>query len=189
MCTRKVTLEFPDYSSGGAFLTSDAATKAKWKDVAAYNAKVLDPCRDDCTFGEVKFPIGQNNDLYTPKKLPGAKDKTHFKYQWETEHVMDAQIVTRFMQDMFESRTAKIRTSMIPKMWKNSGAGDGYARSYVYNQCSYLESTAQACSPPTPSLTSVRFSEMGPQVFPSKALQMASQSTLVFSTTHKGSTM
>jgi hypothetical protein len=141
VCSPKVPMEFPNYPTSGAFFTSDANAKAKWGNVPAYNAKKLNPCDDDYSFGKVTFPKGQNEALYTPKKVPGKLDKTHFKDQWETEHVMDAQIMKKFFKDMFETNP-KIKKSMIPQQWKTTDKGDGYPRTKAattYNQCSYLE--------------------------------------------------
>jgi hypothetical protein len=141
VCSPKVPMEFPNYPTSGAFFTSDVNAKAKWSNVPAYNAKKLNPCDDDYSFGKVTFPKGQNEALYTPKKLPGKLDKTHFKDQWETEHVMDAQIMKKFFKDMFESNP-KIKKSMIPQQWKTTDKADGYPRTKTattYNQCSYLD--------------------------------------------------
>jgi hypothetical protein len=56
LCKKRVTMDFPNYPSSGTFFTSNV--DAIWKNVLAYNAKVLDPCKNDYSFGKVTFLTG-----------------------------------------------------------------------------------------------------------------------------------
>jgi hypothetical protein len=150
VCGPQVHMVFPNYpSSGDAIDTS----RAKWgKEMAAYNAKVIDPCKNDYTFGKLSFPESKTDNIHQYLKASTDGKKKDSQDIWQTEHVMDAQIMKRFFQDMFEDvtvtdktkegnevagskRLATIKRTDIPTQWISSAKGTAAKQ----DQCDYLD--------------------------------------------------
>ncbi|KAH6620568.1 hypothetical protein C7974DRAFT_474255 [Boeremia exigua] len=137
MCKNKVDLPFPTYPSSG-----DVIEKVdKWKGLLnAYNVALEDPCDNDYDFKKLPFPSTKVDGVYTPIK-DSKNRKEYSKDIWQTEHVMDAQILKRFFQEQFEGvdkpkvEKAKIDRSEIPKEWISSIKG----KAAKQDQCDYLE--------------------------------------------------
>ncbi|KAF1922934.1 uncharacterized protein M421DRAFT_10163 [Didymella exigua CBS 183.55] len=133
VCGTKVDMDFPDYPSSGDAIEQDGDY---WgKSLVAYNAVKPDPCLNDYTFGKMKYPKKKSENIHTPEKPVGKGGKQHTKDIWQTEHVMDAQIMKKFFQDMFQERDAVIKRDDIPVSWISSLKGKAAAQ----DQCSYLE--------------------------------------------------
>ena len=150
VCGNQVKMVFPNYPSSGDVI--ETINRAKWeKTMAAYNAKVIDPCKNDYTFGKLPFPKTKSDQVYSYPKVTD-KPGTNTKDAWQTEHVMDAQVMKRFFQDMFEDvtvtegtkegneaigskRLARIQGTDIPTKWISSARGIADKQ----DQCDYLE--------------------------------------------------
>ena len=154
VCADKVNMVFPKYPSSGDAL-EQATSRAVWeKKMVAYNAIDIDPCKNDYTFGKKPFPRSKIDGVwsYEKTKAAGSTQRPDTKDHWQTEHVMDAQIMKRFFQDMFEDvtitnrnmeakevtgtkRLAKIKRTEIPTGWISSIKGKADSQ----NQCDYLD--------------------------------------------------
>jgi hypothetical protein len=137
MCFDNVLLAFPKYPSSGTIIGNYDKT---WREKGignAYNAVNPNPCRNNYAFGVVKgFPTQkQDGDLFNPK----GKDA------WQTEHVMNGQIMKRFLMDMFEKQLDNgspiIATNKIPEAWipSTKGLRKGNGKQKQQTTCDYLE--------------------------------------------------
>lgn len=98
VCGTKVNMIFLKYPSSGD-ATEQATTRPKWeKMMAVYNANTIDPCKNDYTFGKKSFPKSKTDGVWPFQKSKPADSKKapDTKDSWQTEHVMDAQIIKRF---------------------------------------------------------------------------------------------
>ena len=151
VCGPRVNMNFPNYPSSGDVTATTHREKYE-KIMVAYNAKVIDPCKDDYTFGKLPFPKSKEDGVYSYHKKSEGTTKKDDADIWQTEHVMDAQILKRFFQDMFEDvtvtdrtrevnevtgskRLATIKRTDIPAQWVSSAKGTATKQ----DQCDYLD--------------------------------------------------
>jgi hypothetical protein len=151
VCGPKVNMMFPNYPSSGDVI--ETPIRATWeKTMVAYNAKAIDPCDSDYTFGRLPFPKPKIDKIHQYLKNSTDGKKKDSPDIWQTEHVMDAQIMKRFFQDMFEDvtvtnrtreenevtgskRLATIKRADIPAQWISSAKGMAAKQ----DQCDYLD--------------------------------------------------
>ncbi|KAJ4343362.1 hypothetical protein N0V95_006696 [Ascochyta clinopodiicola] len=138
MCKDKVDLAFPDYPSSGDVLEK-ASTKEKWKGkLNTYNVENENPCKNDYDFKKLPFPSTKIDGVHTPLK---DVKKDYARDIWQTEHVMDAQILKRFFQELFEgvdkptAEKARIERTDVPTEWISSIKG----KAAKQDQCDYLK--------------------------------------------------
>jgi hypothetical protein len=136
----KVEMIFPKYPSSGD-ATEDPILSVEWKKhMVAYNAMVIDPCMDDYKFGKKPHPISKTDGVYSYQQTDKKGGKPHQKDIWETEHVVDAQIVKLFFRNMFQMVADPpggpvVERDEIPQKWVSSDRG----KAETQDQCSYLE--------------------------------------------------
>lgn len=152
VCGPKVNMVFPNYPSSGDVIDEKLIRPLWEKTMVAYNAKEKDPCKDDYTFGRLPFPKSKVDGVHPYPRRSKGKLKTDTSDIWQTEHVMDAQIMKRFFQDMFEDvtvtdktkegnevagskRLATIKRTDIPTQWISSAKGTAAKQ----DQCDYLD--------------------------------------------------
>jgi hypothetical protein len=141
---KRLKLNFPNYPTSGDIIKHPGTWKSEIDKV--YNAKDIDPCHDNYELGESGFPQDEIEGLYTPRKPKKTTGGLGSKDIWQTEHVMDAQIVKRFLMDTFEVKNSKVKQNEIPKDWV-SGPNDStrsQAKAATRTTCDYLVQFWQA---------------------------------------------
>jgi hypothetical protein len=130
MCGRRVVLDFPRYPSSG-----DVVKISSWKSkIDAYNAVDVNPCNDNYNLGKVIFPKTTTDGIFPLKKVPTGIRPDPSKDIWDTEHVMDAQILKRFFTEMFAEGPV-IKHNALPARWRSS---EKVTRASKQTQCDYL---------------------------------------------------